>query len=534
MFDTPGVYVRKIPSGARPIVGVSTSNTAFIGVFERGPVNRAIRVTSYGAFERIFGGLFAPGEASYAVKHYFMNGGTVAFIVRVTAGTGAAAAGLTLQDATSADAVDIEASSEGIWGNDLALGIAIATGATDTFSLLVREFDKSRVVREETFIGLSTDAQAPQYGETVVNRDSRLIAFDQIADRLPVANAIGGNPALTLDDLLDVDPANLTALVNGADGVVPGEAGWETAASAALRGAEAYGTGIYALNAIVPEQFNLLCIPDAVTMDVSNITNRGNMAAVYQEANTYCRKNFAFLLIDVPQGLDPANVTGDWLAHLGTARGPNAAAYFPRLRGPDGLDPLNPRSLPCSGAVAGLIARTDATRGVWKAPAGKVSRIDGGEPEEVLTASQNGSLNSAGLNCIRTFPVHGSLIWGARTLDGADARASEWRYIPVRRLALFIEASLRRGLQWTVFEPNDEPLWGQIRLNVGAFMNQLHRKGAFQGASASDAYLVKCDSQTTTHADINLGVVNLLVAFAPVRPAEFVFLRIQQRTQPAA
>jgi phage tail sheath protein FI len=534
MFDTPGVYVREIPSGARPIAGVSTSNTAFIGVFERGPVNQAVRVTSYGEFERVFGGLFAPGEASYAVRHYFMNGGTVAFIVRVTAGTGAAAAAVTLQDETPEDAMVAEAASEGAWGNALAVGIASAAGATDTFTLLVREFDNGRVVREEAFIDLSTDANAPRFGQTVVNRDSQLISVDQTASRLPVATTIGGNPARSLDDLLEAAPAELTALSNGADGIVPGDTGWDAAASAALRGAEADGTGIYALNAIVPEQFNLMCIPDAVTLDVTDNTQRGNMVAVYQEATTYCRNNFAFLLIDIPQGLNRTTVIPNWIAHLGAARGPGAAAYFPRLAGPDGLDPLNPRSQPTSGAVAGLFARTDATRGVWKAPAGTVAQIAGGAPEETLTDRQHGPLNTAGLNCLRTFPVHGSIIWGARTLDGADARASEWRYLPVRRLALFIEASLRRGLQWAVFEPNDEPLWGQIRLNVGAFMNQLHRQGAFQGASARDAYLVKCDSETTTQADINLGMVNVLVAFAPVRPAEFVVLRIQQRTQAAA
>jgi phage tail sheath protein FI len=535
MFDTPGVYVREIPSGARPIAGVSTSNTTFIGIFERGPVNEATRVTSYGEFARIFGGLFAPSQASYAIQHYFLNGGSVAFIVRVTAGTPAAAA-VTLQASTSDDVVDIEAASEGAWGNNLAVGVALAAGATDTFTMLVREYDNGRVVNEEAFIDLSTDANAPRYGETVVNRDSELITFAQTADLLPVANTINAVAAQTLEDLLEAALADLTALdgATGADGAVPGAAGWEAAASSALRGSEAAGTGIYALNAIVPEQFNLMCIPDAVSMDVSNTTNRTNMVAIYQEANTFCRNNFAFLLIDIPENIDRADIMPGWISQLGAARGPNAAAYFPRLAGPDGLDPLNPRSLPSSGAVAGLFARTDSTRGVWKAPAGTDARIAGGAPEEMLTDRQQGPLNTAGLNVLRTFPVHGSIVWGARTLDGADARASEWRYVPVRRLALFIEASLRRGLQWAVFEPNDEPLWGQIRLNVGSFMNQLHRQGAFAGASARDAYLVKCDSETTTQADINLGIVNVLVAFAPVRPAEFVILRIQQRTQTSA
>ena len=129
---------------------------------------------------------------------------------------------------------------------------------------------------------------------------------------------------------------------------------------------------------------------------------------------------------------------------------------------------------------------------------------------------------------LRNFPVFGNISWGARTLDGADLQASEWKYIPVRRIALFIEESLFRGTQWVVFEPNDEPLWAQIRLNVGAFMHSLFRQGAFEGKSPRDAYLVKCDSETTTQDDINKGIVNILVGFAPLKPAEFVIIQITQ------
>jgi phage tail sheath protein FI len=129
---------------------------------------------------------------------------------------------------------------------------------------------------------------------------------------------------------------------------------------------------------------------------------------------------------------------------------------------------------------------------------------------------------------LRTFPVIGPIAWGARTLEGADILTSEWKYIPVRRTALFLEESLYRGLKWVVFEPNDEPLWSQIRLNVGAFMHRLFRQGAFQGTNPKDAYLVKCDSETTTQADINLGIVNIVVGFAPLKPAEFVIIKIKQ------
>jgi hypothetical protein len=145
-----------------------------------------------------------------------------------------------------------------------------------------------------------------------------------------------------------------------------------------------------------------------------------------------------------------------------------------------------------------------------------------------MTDLQNGILNQVGLNCLRSFPVTGHVLWGARTLAGADALASEWKYVPVRRLALFLEESLYRGTQWVVFEPNDEPLWAQIRLNIGAFMQNLFRQGAFQGSSPRDAYFVKCDRETTTQNDIDRGIVNIIVGFAPLKPAEFVVIKIQQ------
>ena len=148
--------------------------------------------------------------------------------------------------------------------------------------------------------------------------------------------------------------------------------------------------------------------------------------------------------------------------------------------------------------------------------------------EDTLSDLENGALNPLAINCLRNFPVYGNIVWGSRTLDGSNQQASEWKYISVRRTALFIEESLFRGSQWVVFEPNDEPLWAQIRLNVGAFMHNMFRQGAFQGQTPRDAYLVKCDKETTTQNDIDLGIVNIVVGFAPLKPAEFVVIKIQQ------
>ena len=145
-----------------------------------------------------------------------------------------------------------------------------------------------------------------------------------------------------------------------------------------------------------------------------------------------------------------------------------------------------------------------------------------------LTDAESGTLNQRGVDALRTFPVYGPVIWGARTCRGDDQLGSEWKYVPVRRTALFIEETLFRSLKWVVFEPNDEPLWAQIRLNVGAFMHDQFRKGAFQGSTPRDAYFVKCDKETTTQSDINLGIVNVVVGFAPLKPAEFVIVKLQQ------
>jgi phage tail sheath protein FI len=195
----------------------------------------------------------------------------------------------------------------------------------------------------------------------------------------------------------------------------------------------------------------------------------------------------------------------------------------------DPLDGLRPRAMAPSGTLAGVYARTDATRGVWKAPAGTDATLNGVIDIALpINDLENGQLNPLGINVLRSFPAYGRVSWGARTLKGADAQADEYKYIPIRRLALFLEESLYRGTQWVVFEPNDEPLWAQIRLNIGAFMNGLFRLGAFQGKTPAEAFFVKCDKETTTQADRNLGIVNILVGFAPLKPAEFVIISIQQ------
>jgi phage tail sheath protein FI len=289
-------------------------------------------------------------------------------------------------------------------------------------------------------------------------------------------------------------------------------------------GSEAQQTGFHALDPM--ELFNLMVLPGDEEVDEAAMTS------VLGPASNYCERNRAFLLIDSPQSWTdnqnrPAVVQDTGLVNdlRATIVNDHSAVFYPRLRFNDaGLT----RTIGASGAIAGLMARTDSNRGVWKAPAGieaDIRDIIGVNLE--LTDAENGVLNKKGVNCVRIFP-NGIVNWGGRTLDGDDDFGSEWKYIPIRRLALMIEESLYRGTRWAVFEPNDEPLWANLRLNIGAFMFSLFRQGAFQGSGPAEAYFVKCDKETTTQDDRNKGIVNIEVGFAPLKPAEFVVIKIQQ------
>jgi len=505
----PGVYIQEIPSGVRTIAGVATSITAFIGRTVRGPVSEPITVNSYGDFERIFGGLHVTYPLSYAVRDFYSNGGSQAVIVRLDKGSTAASLSLPTGAAQPSDSLPLVAANVGTWGNSLSAIVDYDTrdpNNPNLFNLTIAHTGGTT----EKFLNLSIDAADPFYVPRVLEQSSSLVRLAR-------------DPATHAWIVPDVRPKDVKlptpVTTSGTDG--------PNLADTDYLGSEANKTGIYALDKV--ELFNLLCIPpDGRGIDTAT--------DVYQAAMKYCVSRRAILIVDSPvawsrnketaassaaQGLSSLGLTGE------AAR--NAAIYFPQLME---ADPNRSGQLdafvPC-GAVAGVIARTDSSRGVWKAPAGLDATLNGIQGVDVnLTDAENGLLNPLGVNCLRSFPGAGQVVWGGRTLRGADRLADEYKYLPVRRLALYIEESLYRGTQWVVFEPNDEPLWSQIRLNVGAFMHNLFRQGAFQGRTPQDAYFVKCDKETTTQNDINLGIVNVVVGFAPLKPAEFVIIAIQQ------
>jgi uncharacterized protein len=289
-------------------------------------------------------------------------------------------------------------------------------------------------------------------------------------------------------------------------------------------------TGIYALNKV--PIFNLLSIPEAAR-DLPSDPNADdpniNPVEIYSAAITLCDQARAILLIDPPPNVTTVAGAVDWKSNTIGVVDPNGAAFWPRLRLADALNNGQLRTFAPSGVVAGVYANSDALNGVWTAPAGISATLNGVQNITYqLTDIENGVLNPLGLNCFRTFPIYGRVLWGARTLVGADAMANQWKYVPVRRMALFLESSLYQGTQWVVFQPNDERLWAAIRLNINSFMQTYFLKGAFQGQTPAEAYFVKCDSETTTQTDIDNGVVNILVGFAPLMPAEFVVIQIEQ------
>ena len=483
----PGVYIEEIPSGVRTITGVATSIGLFIGWAAKGAVDRAVRITNFPDFEREFGGLDTRSLLGYSVRHFFDNGGSDTYIIRLTDTDSATAAVAIIPELT------VSASSPGEWANTLSIRITRRSDDATRFRLDVINAENAVL---ESFSNLSMNENDARFPPNVINGRASLISV--------TASVAAAAPA-------DGDtPLNQT---NGNDGTVLSPTG---AIPADFHAAVLANFGVGSITDRI-DIFNIVCVPgetDATTLEL---------------LQGFCHERRAFLVVDSPEAETVANIQISGTTGLTGNNAINSAIYYPWVRQADPVQAGAIRAFPPCGFVAGIFARTDATRGVWKAPAGSDSSVNGAVGLEIaMSDAENGQLNPLGINCLRNLPVFGNVVWGARTLHGHNDRGSEWKYVPVRRTALFLEESLYRGSQWVVFEPNDEPLWAQIRLNFGSFMHNLFRQGAFQGSTPKQAYLVKCDSETTTQNDINQGIVNIIVGFAPLKPAEFVIIKIQQ------
>ncbi|MGD0830442.1 MAG: Ig-like domain-containing protein [Terracidiphilus sp.] len=419
--------------------------------------------------------------------------------------------GVVAASATAGGALTLFANSPGIWANSLYLTIGVLPAPNNNrFNLLLqRKGATGQLTTLESYVNLSVSSSDPNYVVTVINNDSNYITFTNPATGLNVVPTAA--PAAT---------ASPVGFSGGADGtvLVPTDQNFELA----LLSLSNNNAGVNLLDRV--DIFNLLCIPGETD------------AATVSTLQKYCAAKRAFFIVDSPQlatiaglmqsgpagtPLGTGNITGEYAS--------NSAYYFPWIQAPDPLVGNRPTLFPPCGFVAGIYAATDASRGVWKAPAGINAGFTGNTGlQYVLTDDENGTLNTQAVNCNRQFKVYGDVVWGARTLAGNDQAGSQWKYVPIRRLALFLESSLFDGTQWVVFEPNDETLWGQVRMNVGTFMQGLFLQGAFAGSTPQQAYFVKCDGENNPPASIALGVVNILVGFAPLYPAEFVVIEIQQ------
>ena len=505
----PGVYLEETGSGARPVDAVATSVTVFVGDATRGPIATPTLVHSQDNYQAVFGPLASPTDTmGLAAAAFYGNGGKDAYFVRVADPTAAntKAAALDLDGETATKVVTVLATSEGAWGNAIFVRVRKPAATDTSFALDVGHTVKRNgvdvFVVDEAFPGLNLTAGDARFAPSVVNTSSRLV-------RLKLNSAAGGLPKAFPTGSVDA-----TALTGGAAGA---------ASQADYRAAFAKLEKVRDISIIV--------LPGKAMA----ANGSGNVAVA--EALSHCNNvGNRMVIIDPPSGIELTSAAAVGALSLPTSN--YSALYYPWLTIPNPFydpdsNPTAPRTLTMapSAFAAALWSRTDGRRGVWKAPAGVEAQLIGVAGLEFAVGDgDQDQLNPLGVNCLRKLPSFGAVIWGARTL--ATNAEPPWRYIPVRRTAIMIEQSIYNGIQWAVFEPNDHRLWSSLRVNVGAFMDGLFRAGAFQGETASDAYFVRCAlGDTMTQDDVDRGQVIVIVGFAPLKPAEFVIVRIQQKTQ---
>ncbi len=522
----PGVYIEEVPSGSRPIEAAGTSTALFIGYADRGPLAEPELISSWSRYEELFGGLLDPDDPdvdfdAHAMGHgvyaFFQNGGAKAYIVRLAGGSPAASSGAIPAAGDATDQIGFTAANPGTWGDALVVRLtskAPADPANDAFLLEIGSGTGDDFEAVEVFPNVTLTAGDPEYIVDLVNDSSPRVevsvddTFDPAASRSALNAA--STPTTPGDPAVPVE----LQLANGDDGGEPGADEYDPVFTALLK----------------VRDINMVLLPGLAW-------DGGDQQAIIESAVSHCeRMKNRMVLVDLPAGAELENENDVQGLNLTTST--YAATYYPwplvanRFYDPD-LNPGGSRTVAVSPAAfaAGMWARTDERRGVWKAPAGVESQLTGvSRLEFVVENAEQDYLNPHGINALRRLPNYGNVIWGART---RSTRANpEWRYVPVRRTAMFIEESVYNGIQWAVFEPNDHRLWSALRANIESFMNGLFRVGAFQGEKASDAYFVRCGlGQTMTQGDIDRGQVIVQVGFAPLKPAEFVIVRIMQKVQ---
>ncbi|MFJ3924631.1 phage tail sheath family protein [Streptomyces sp. NPDC090022] len=536
-YQSPGVYVEEVEAGSRPIEGVGTAVAAFVGLAADGPYNRPTLVTNWSQFTSTFGEFMAGAYLAHAVYAYFLNGGGTCYVVRVGGdgadgadgedredgadgrdgpapgsrpapaggrrGNRAAAAAGALPAGPRTALGDFQVAALEGTGDGLTVEVSDAGGespAEDLFTLTVKRGDRT----EETWEVSSRRSQR-HYVVTVVRDRSRLITVEDA----------GPSQALSR-------PGNQTVALAPAPAPAPAP----PAVPASLTPASYVGspddrTGFAGLETV--DEITMLAVPDLMSAYQQGALDAEGLKAVQLAMIAHCElMGNRIAIIDPPPDLSPQRVR-EWRRTGAGYDSKYAALYYPWVKVADPSAAGQTRFVPPSGALAGVWARNDETRGVHKAPANEVVR--GAVDLAVhLTKGEQDLLNPIGVNCLRSFAGRGIRVWGARTLSSDAA----WRYLNVRRLFNYIEDSILIGTQWVVFEPNDDALWARIRRTISAFLVNEWRRGALFGLTPDEAFYVKCDRETNHREGIEAGEVVCEIGIAPVKPAEFVIFRLAQ------
>jgi phage tail sheath protein FI len=511
-YQTPGVYIEEMPSGSMPIQGVGTAVAAFVGftqtyVPEHGdPADpdgmKPQLVTSWPQYERIYGGFVKGALLPYAVRGFFDNGGTKCFVVRVPG-----------EGASAAQQVELPAAS--------AAGLS---------SLTVTAADPADTSRIEVEV---VAPPPPAEGQEPTDEFTFRIYVDG-APREEIAGVSFSKGARTIEKTMNDVSTVVKVALSPVGGIPPAERAPApgryalaqmapaTSDPAELEGSVTRRTGYQGLE--IADSVTMVAVPDllTVTTRADGSLDEAQYLAFQGALADWCSASGKRMaILDPPPGLGAMQAL-EWRHRLGKDTA-FATAYYPNVQVPNraATSPTDPRFIvvpPC-GHVAGVWARTDGSRGVWKAPANEELRgISGLETQ--ITDGEQGELNPFGVNCIRSFGANGTRIWGARTLSQTD---QSWRYINVRRLFNFIEESIRQGTQWAVFEPNDRDLWERVKRNIRAFLRGLWMQGALVGSTAEQAFYVLCDETNNPPSSVIVEI-----GIAPVKPAEFVVFRISQ------
>jgi phage tail sheath protein FI len=503
-YLSPGVYMEEVSSGSRPIEGVGTAVAAFVGFAEKGPVNEPRLITNWTQYTQTFGDFVEGTYLAHAVYGYFLNGGGVAYVVRVGRETAPAnpdapppRAELPSGESSSRPALTVRALASGAAAEGISVEVADASEPGEgTFRLIVTQNGETK----ESFDNL-TVKKGPRSVLTAVR--SSLIAVEEVKGAPLVAPARGR-----------------TALAGAAPAPAPATSAVPHVTPDDYVGNSADRTGFAGLEAI--DEVTMLCVPDLMTAYQNGTLDDEGLKAVQLAMIAHCELMAdRVAILDAPPGLNAQQVK-HWRMETAGYDSKYAALYWPWLRV---MDPLLGRSVlvPPSGHMAGIWARSDSTRGVHKAPANEIVR--GAIALELgITKGEHDQLNPVAVNCLRAFPGQGIRVWGARTLSSDP----EWRYLNVRRLFNFVEGSILQGTNWVVFEPNDPKLWDSVKRTITMFLRTVWRSGALFGRNPEQAFFVKCDEENNPASSRDQGILNVEIGIAPVKPAEFVVFRISQ------